>query len=257
MSERLKGKVALVTGAAQGIGEAIATLFAEEGARVAVTDIQSGEGEALASALRERGFEAAFFALDVADEDAWRDVCARAQEAFGDITVLANNAGVGVPRKGDGAAYTIAELALTDWERVMRINAAGVFLGTKHVLPQMIAAGGGSIVNISSITGMVGSRTTAYGASKGAVRVFTKSTAIEYAAQNIRCNSIHPGAVETPILERMKRDADLYAANRARHPLGRFGTPREIALGALYLASDEASFVTGAELAIDGGLTAQ
>ena len=248
---RLDGKVSLVTGAARGVGKAVAVLFAREGARVVVTDILAEAGAAVAEEIVLAGGEALFIKLDVAREDEWETAITQTARRFGRLDILVNNAGI-------IRATPIEYMTLEEWEVVMAINAGGAFLGTKHVVPLMRRSGGGAIVNISSTTGLVGSgRGAAYGTSKAAVRVFTKYTAAQHAKDGIRANSIHPGPVDTELISEWIGTPEGRRASTARVPLGRIGTVDDVAYGALFLASDEASFITGAELIMDGGLTAQ
>ena len=242
---RLEGKVALVTGGARGIGEAIVRLFAKEGAKVVIGDILEKEGEATAEDVRREGGEARFIRLDVTAEDNWQQAVKAVEDRYGKLNVLVNNAGL-VDREA------IEDTPLELWEQIMAVNITGVFLGTKHVIPAMRRAGGGSIINISSAFGLIGtSNRPAYTASKGGVRLFTKATAIEHATEGIRANSIHPGFVLTPMT------ANYRVAERiALTPMGRLATPEDIAPGALFLASDDSRFMTASELVIDGGLTA-
>lgn len=255
MPGRLQGKVALITGGSSGIGEATARLFAREGAKVVIADTQVEKGQQVASAIRAEGGEAAFVQADVSlDADA-KQMVGFTVARHGRLDVLFNNAGIESPKPE-------VETSESEWDRVMAVNAKGVFLGTKHAIEAMRRSGGGSIINTSSIFGLVGSPGfAAYHASKGAVRLFTKSTALAHAKDNIRANSIHPGVIETPMLaEVIASEPDAEAARTEwmkGEPLGRFGRPEDIAFGALYLASDESSFVTGTELVIDGGWTAQ
>ena len=248
---RLDGKVALISGAAQGIGAACARLFATEGACVAVGDILETEGRQVVKELVDGGAEAIFVRLDVTSESQWNQAVSSTVERFRRLDVLVNNAGV------SAGTMMVEDTSPEEWDRVMDVNAKGVFLGTKYAIPEMRKAGGGSIVNISSTAGLVGNPTSAaYSASKGAVRLFTKATAIQYAGEGIRANSVHPGTIETlmtaPLLA-----TEAYRRNRLeRTPLARIGRPEDVAYGALYLASDESSFVTGSELVIDGGRTA-
>ena len=248
---RLQGKVAIITGGARGQGAAEARMFVREGARVVFGDILDDEGRQVEAEIAAAGGEAVYVRLDVTDEDAWREAVGTAVSRFGKVDILVNNAGIASWDAGDDA--TVA-----DWDRIMEVNAKGVFLGTKAVIPAMRAAGGGSIINISSISGMVGQTNIhpGYNASKGAVRVLTKSTAVQHAAEGIRCNSIHPGPVKTPMTERGWSDPEWLQAMRRRTPLGRYADPNEIAYGVLFLASDESSFMTGSEMVIDGGVTA-
>ncbi|MCH8297880.1 MAG: glucose 1-dehydrogenase [Chloroflexi bacterium] len=248
---RLNGKVALITGAARGQGAAEARLFAQEGAKVVLADVLDQEGSVVAAEIAEAGGDALYVHLDVTNEDDWDRAIQSAVSSFGKIDILVNNAGIW--RRGH-----VLETSSEQWDLVLGVNAKGVFLGTKAAILEMRKAGGGSIINISSTAGLVGSRTSsAYSASKGAVRLFTKSTAIQYAAEGIRANSIHPGPIDTDMGDQVWPDADSRERAVARTALARMGTPQDIAYGALYLASDESSFVTGAELVIDGGLTAQ
>jgi NAD(P)-dependent dehydrogenase (short-subunit alcohol dehydrogenase family) len=250
---RLAGKVALISGGARGMGAEEGRLFAREGARVVLGDVLDAEGEAVAAAIGAQGGEALFVHLDVTREADWERAVAATEARFGRLDVLVNNAGVG------GAGVPIDRTPVEAWDRVMEVNAKGVFLGTRAVVPAMRRAGGGSIVNISSQLGLVGTEhsTAQYIASKGAVRLFTKATALQYARERIRCNSVHPGPIVTPMTEARRADPATRALMESRIPLGRYGEPGEVALGVLYLASDEASFVTGSELVIDGGWTAQ
>ena len=254
---RLDGKVALISGGARGQGAVEARLFAREGAKVAIGDILVAEGRQVEAEINENGGECLFVHLDVTCEEDWVQAVQSTVARFGRLNVLVNNAGIGSTRGPDGQRVSIENLTEGQWDRVMDVNAKGVFLGTKYAIPEMRKAGGGSIINISSIAGLVGSTTGAYGASKGAVRIFTKSTAIQYANQGIRANSVHPGVIETDMTADMLNDEEGRQASLARHPIGRLGTSEDVAYGVLYLAADESSFVTGSELVIDGGLTAQ
>ena len=254
---RLEGKVALISGGARGQGSVEARLFTLEGAKVAIGDILEAEGKQVEAEINESGGECLFLRLDVTSEEDWAQAIGATVARFGKLDVLVNNAGIGSTRGPDGQRVSIEDLSGSQWDRVMGVNAKGVFLGTKYAIPEMRKAGGGSIVNISSIAGLVGGTTAAYGASKGAVRIFTKSTAIQYANDGIRANSVHPGVIETDMTAGMLMDEAGRQSSVARHPIGRLGTSEDIAFGVLYLASDESSFVTGSELVIDGGLTAQ
>ena len=249
---RLEGKVAIITGGARGQGATEARMFAQEGARVVIGDIRDELGVQVEAEIRELGGEAVYLHLDVTSEDDWQRAIDTAEQQFGKVDVLVNNAAI-VLRKD------IEETTGEDWDNIMEINAKGVFLGTRAVIPAMRRAGGGSIINISSISGLVSIGPPAYVATKGAVRLFTKSTAIQYAAENIRANSIHPGSVDTD----MRREGlgsqtpEEIQARIDNIPLGRVGTTEDISYGALFLASDESSFMTGSELVIDGGYTAK
>ena len=248
---RLEGKVALITGAARGQGAAEARLFAQEGAKVILADVSDPEGIAVAAEIAEAGGDAIYVHLDVTDESQWDAAVQSAVTSFGKLDILVNNAGIW--RRGH-----VMETSSEQWDDIMDVNAKGVFLGTKSAIPEMRKAGGGSIVNISSTAGLVGSKTSsAYSASKGAVRIFSKSTAIQYASEGIRANSIHPGPIDTDMGDQVWPDSTSREASISRTALSRIGTAQDIAYGALYLASDESSFVTGSELVIDGGVTAQ
>jgi NAD(P)-dependent dehydrogenase (short-subunit alcohol dehydrogenase family) len=254
---RLAGKVALISGGARGQGAVEARLFAREGAKVVIGDLLEEAGRQVEAEINASGGACLFVRLDVTREEDWQRAVEATIARFGTLNVLVNNAGIGSTRGPNGQPVAIENLTEAQWDRVMEVNAKGVFLGTKYALPEMRKAGGGSIINISSIAGIVGGQTTAYGASKGAVRLLTKATAIQYAREGIRCNSVHPGVIETPMTARMLADEAQRQANIARHPIGRLGQAEDVAYGVLYLASDESAFVTGSELVIDGGLTAQ
>ncbi len=248
---RLAGKVALISGGARGMGATEARVFVQEGAKVVIGDILEEEGRQTEAAINEGGGECVFVRLDVTDELAWAEAVATAVNRFGKLDILVNNAGIGI-------VNNVEDTTAEEWDLVMDINAKGVFLGSKAAIPALREAGGGSIVNISSIAGITGGRTSSYAASKGAVRLLTKSTAIQYAHDGIRCNSVHPGVIETPMTLPIMLDTEAgREQHAARHPMGRIGQPEDIAYGVLFLASDEASFMTGSELIIDGGLTAQ
>ena len=252
MAGRLDGKVALVTGGASGIGAETSRLFAREGAKVAITDLNDDGGRAVATEIGD----AAFYArLDTRNEAEWQTVVEQSVDTYGRLDILVNAAGV-PGRRTDGGSTRIDEQELEDWNRVMDVNSTGIFLGMKTVIPEMRKAGGGSIVNISSIYGLVGSpNSAAYHASKGAVRLATKSAALQYAAENIRVNSVHPGIVTTGMNREINEDPVLSVPRLAATPMGRFGQPIDIANGCLFLASDESGWMTGAELVIDGGYT--
>ena len=249
---RLNGKVAIVSGGARGQGAAEARLFAQEGAKVVVGDVLDEEGKKVEAEIAEAGGEITFVHLDVTSEADWENVVQTAINSFGRLDILVNNAGI-LLRKG------VEETTGDEWDRIMDVNAKGVFLGTKAAIPAMRDAGGGSIINISSVAGLVGNQfgSTAYSSSKGAVRLLTKSTAIQYASENIRCNSVHPGLIETDMTRETLDNPEQMPIRMSRIPIGRVGTVNDIAYGVLYLASDESSYVTGSELVIDGGSTAQ
>ncbi|HEX5215655.1 MAG TPA: glucose 1-dehydrogenase [Vicinamibacterales bacterium] len=253
---RLNGKTALVTGAALGIGRAACLRMAGEGARVAVTDLRESDGREVVAQIERDGGRAAYWQLDVSREAEAQRVIGEVVSTFGAVDVLVNNAGI------SGVSKPTHEITEAEWDALMAVNVKGVFFCTKHVLPHMIRAGGGSIVNLSSIYGLVGAPDAPpYHASKGAVRLMTKTDALLYAPNKIRVNSIHPGFIWTPMVENFTNAAPDPAKARqavaAKHPLGHMGDPDDIAWGIVYLASDEARFVTGAELVIDGGYTAQ
>jgi cyclopentanol dehydrogenase len=249
---RLDGRVALISGGARGQGAAEARLFAREGASVALGDILDNEGMKVEAEIRELGGEATYVHLDVTTEKDWRMAVDLIESKYGKLNILVNNAGISL------GTLPIEEITVEDWEHLMTVNVTGVFLGTKLAIPAMRRAGGGSIVNISSTAGIVGiGRSAAYTASKGAVRLFTKATAIQHAKDKIRCNSVHPGPVNTPFLQELLDNPVRLQERLSRVPLGRLATPEDIAYGVLYLASDEASYVTGSELVIDGGTTAE
>jgi NAD(P)-dependent dehydrogenase (short-subunit alcohol dehydrogenase family) len=246
---RLDGKVALISGAARGLGEAQALLLAREGARLVVTDVLADAGRQLAGQITAAGGDAVFAELDVTSEAGWQDVVALAVQRYGTVNVLVNNAGVALRR-------TLEHTTEAEWDHVLGVNLKGPFLGTKTVIPVMRQAGGGSIINISSASGIIASTGAAYGASKGAVRLLTKSVALTYARDGIRCNSVHPGPMDTEVNREAQLDTAKWAERMRNVPLGRIGKPAEVAYGVLYLASDESSYVTGSELVIDGGSTA-
>jgi NAD(P)-dependent dehydrogenase (short-subunit alcohol dehydrogenase family) len=254
---RVQGKVALVTGGRRGIGKAVAILLAAEGARVVITDRKPEGSEAVIAAIEKAGGEALFLDHDVAREEDWTRVIEKTLERFGRLDVLVNNAGV-------GAGKNIEEISLDDWRWVMSVNLDGVFLGTQQAIRAMKAGGGGSIINMSSIEGLVGDRRLpAYDASKGGVRLLTKSAALHCAraGYNIRINSVCPGFLDSRMVDGfLGAQTDPQQARReleAMHPLGHLGTPEDAAYAVLYLASDESKFATGTELIIDGGYTAR
>ena len=255
---RLEGKVALISGAAAGLrgelmgfGGASAWMFLREGARVMLGDINEELGERSASQMRDDGYDAAFVRLDVTREQDWIDAVKATVDAFGKLDVLVNNAGI-------GGQQNVEDTTVEIWDGQMNVHAKGAFLGMKHARPEMRRAGGGSIVNISSINGLIGSPTsTAYHAAKAAVRLLTKNAAMQYAGESIRVNSVHPGYALTPMTESSFSVQEHFDSRVALVPMGRMCSADEIANGILYLASDESSFVTGSELVIDGGMTAQ
>ena len=234
------------------MGAAEARLFAKEGAKVILGDILEDQGRQVEAEINEGDGEALFVKLDVTREEDWERAVKATVRRFGKLNVLVNNAGI----SGAGKAESLPR---SDWERIMEVNSTGVFLGTKAVLAEMRKAGGGSVINISSQLGIVGGDAShpAYQASKGAVRILSKNIAVQYAKDNIRCNSVHPGPIETPMSADRRRDPAFMKSLIAKVPMGRIGQPEEVAYGVLYLASDEASYVTGTELVIDGGWVAQ
>ena len=242
---RLKGKVAIISGATRGIGEAQAKLFAAEGCKVIIGGRSECDGNRVESEIRDMGGDCIFVPLEVTKASDWRNAIDSAIRRYDKLDILVNNAGV-IDR-------TLLEDMTEDaWDNVMNVNLKGVFLGTKLVVPEMRRIGGGSIVNMSSVSGILALGFPSYNASKGAIRVFTKNIAVEYAKDNIRVNSIHPGVIDTPMTQvggQAERSANLQSV-----PMGRVGNPEEVAFGALFLASDESSYMTGAEMVIDGGV---
>jgi 3(or 17)beta-hydroxysteroid dehydrogenase len=252
--DRVKGKVAIITGGGGGLGKAQAVLLAREGAKVVVTDLDEAHGQSVAEEIEENGGEAIFIKHDVSSEDQWKNVINETLKKFGKLDILVNNAGVIIFKN-------IHDTSLDEWRWLMSINLDGVFLGTKYAMEAMKKSGGGSIVNLSSAAGIIGTLdTSAYHASKGGVRIFTKAAALECSKAgydyNIRVNSVHPGVMKTSMVEGLMEDEEKRKAALSWHPIGRFGEPEDVAYGVLYLASDESSFVTGTELVIDGGWTA-
>lgn len=246
---RLKRKVALITGGAKGIGKQTAKLFAHNSSIVIVSDVLFNEGQKTINSIQEQGGKAKFFYHDVSKEEQWRDLVEEVLSCYGSIDVLINNAGVVNPAG-------LLETDNTLWDSIMNINAKGVFLGMKHVVPAMLEKRSGAIVNLSSMWGIVGAGSAlAYQASKGAVRTMTKSVATEYAAKGIRVNSVHPGIIATDMVI---NDTPFKIREKiiANTPMGRMGTPEEVANLLLFLASEESSYITGGEFLIDGGFTA-
>ena len=248
---RLQGKVALITGGAHGMGAEEARLFAREGAKVVIADIREDDARKVEAEIAEAGGEAMVLMLDVSQEDQWQSSVAAIVAKFGKLDILVNNAGI----SGSGEK----DIASTDsWDRLMDINAKSVFLGMKHAIPEMERAGGGAIVNISSISGFVGQEAIhpGYNASKGAVRLVTKAAAVQHAKSGIRVNSVHPGMMPPMLTSFQAGDPNREAMNAAI-PMGREGEPIEVANAVLFLASDDASYITGTELLVDGGFTAK
>jgi len=254
--DRVKGKVAIITGSASGIGEAAALLLAKEGAKVVVADIDEVKGKKVAEDIRREGGESIFVRHDVTSEKDWSNLIENTLLEFGKLDVLVNNAGIQIIKE-------VEDLSLEEWRRLMSVNLDGVFLGTKHAIIAMKGNGGGSIINMSSVAGIIGTldNTSAYCASKGAVRLFTKAAALECSKAgrdyNIRINSIHPGVIETPLVAAMAEDEAVKERMESNHPIGFLGKPIDVAYAVLYLASDESRLVTGAEMVIDGGWSAR
>lgn len=256
--DRLKGKTCIVTGGSMGLGQACVERMADEGAAVAIFDVADPPGEALAQRLRDQGAAARYWHVDVTDERNVQSAVDEAAAHFGGLHCLVNNAGI------SGSTLPTHEVSEAEWDRVMAVNVKGVFFCTKHAIPHLKRAGRGSIINLSSIYGLVGAPDVpAYHASKGAVTLMSKTDAMLYAADRIRVNAIHPGYIWTPMVEHHLRASGATDMDAARaevghlHPLGHMGEPDDIAWGAVYLASDESKFVTGASLVIDGGYTAR
>ncbi len=246
---RLDGKVAIITGAASGQGALEVKMFAGEGAKVVATDVQEDLLKDVVDEVKKEGGDALAIKLDVTSEAEWKDVVNKTIETYGKLDILVNNAGIFIGGNAE-------ETTLDKWDKVMHVNATGTFLGIKYAIPEMRKAGGGSIVNISSISGILGFGAAAYNASKGAIRTLTKNVAADYAKDNIRVNSIHPGVVVTPMTDPLLNVQETRKSLEDMTPLPRLGEPKDIAYGALYLASDETSFMTGSELIIDGGVVA-
>lgn len=248
---RLEGKVALISGSANGMGETEARMFAREGAKVVVADILEEEGQQVAASIVGAGGEAQFIRLDVTSEDDWNEVVTTAVTRYGKLDILVNNAGISGSADPD-------LLSTANWDQLMAINAKGVFLGMKTAIPEMQKAGGGAIVNISSISGFIGQDYIhmAYNASKGAVRIMTKSAAVQYAKDGIRVNSVHPGMMPPMLTSVASADPERRRQRLSLVPMGRAGEREEVGYAVLFLASDEASYITGTELVVDGGYLA-
>ena len=250
---RLDGKVAFISGGARGMGATEAKLFDSEGAAVVFGVVLEKEGQRTEAEIIDSGGKGIFIHLDVASEKSWEKAISTTTDKFGKLNILVNNAGV------SGRAL-IEDTSVEEWDRIMDVNAKGTFLGTKAALPELKKADGASIINISSQLGIVGSDlgvSAAYQASKGAVRLLTKATALEYASEGIRCNSVHPAPVNTELTAVSRENPEVFAKTKSNIPMGRFAEPMEIAKAVLYLASDESSFMTGSELVVDGGWTAR
>ena len=248
---RLEGKVALISGSANGMGETEARLFAREGAKVVVADVLEEQGQYVAASIVEAGGEAQFIRLDVTNEDDWKEVVTTAVTRYGKLDILVNNAGISGSADPD-------LLSTANWDQLMAVNAKGVFLGMKTAIPEMQKAGGGAIVNISSIFGFIGQDYIhmAYNASKGAVRIMTKSAAVQYAKDGIRVNSVHPGMMPPMLTSVASADPERRRQRLSLVPMGRAGEREEVGYAVLFLASDEASYITGTELVVDGGYLA-
>lgn len=255
MGTRLHGKVAIVTGGASGIGAATCRLFVGEGARgVVIADVNDTAAKALEAELAQSGTRVLVRRLDVTQEDQWIETMGAVVAQYGRLDVLVNNAG----RGGPIARPTVEQTTEEAWDLMLATNAKGVFLGTKHAIPAMRRAGGGSIINVISVYALVGSPLgTAYSASKGAARAFTRTAAVQYASEGVRVNSVFPGFVDTPMTRDLHAQPGVREERTALTPLGRLAVPEDIAWGILYLASDESGYVTGSELVIDGGVTAR
>lgn len=255
--KRVEGKVAVITGGVLGIGRATSLLLAQEGAKVAVVDIKDKEGQDVIDEIAAFGGTAKFWHLDTTMENDVKSIFADIVREFGKIDILVNNAGI------SGVDKPTHEITEEEWDKVINVNVKGVFLCAKHAIPYMQKAGGGSIINMSSIYGLIGAGDIPpYHASKGAVRLMSKNDALHYAKDNIRVNSVHPGFIWTPLVEelgnRSPEGAEKFREHLdSLHPIGHIGEPDDIAYGVLYLASDESKFITGSELVIDGGYTAQ
>jgi len=253
---RVEGKVVIVTGGSHGIGKSACKMLAQEGAKVAVTDVKDHDGKDVAEAIQNDGGTAEYWHLDVSQEAEVKTVIQQIKEKWGKIDVLVNNAGISGPNQ------PTHEIEAKDWKSLLSINVDGVFFCTKHGVQAMIENGGGSIINLSSIYGIIGTTDLpAYHASKGAVRLMSKTDALLYAKDNIRVNSVHPGFIWTPLVEQfLQQQGDVEEGRKQLeqlHPVGHVGEPEDVAYGILYLASDESKFITGSELVIDGGYTAR
>ena len=248
---RLQGKVALITGSAHGMGEVEARMFAKEGARVVVADILEHEGSLLAAAMAAAGADATFVRLDVTRAEDWQEAVTTTVARFGKLDILVNNAGL-------SGTYTSDLMSVEAWDRLLEVNAKGVFLGLKYAIPAMQKGAGGAIVNISSISGFIGQEHIhmAYNASKGAVRLLTKAAAVQYAKDGIRVNSVHPGMLPAMLSAKASADPERRQQRLALVPMGREGRREEVGYAVLFLASDEASYITGTELVVDGGYLA-
>jgi NAD(P)-dependent dehydrogenase (short-subunit alcohol dehydrogenase family) len=248
---RLEKKTALISGAAQGLGAAMAARFAEEGALVFIGDLKADAGQAAAGEIIRAGGRAVFLTLDVTNEQSWIDALAAVEKEAGRLDILVNNAGINIREP-------IEEMKAENFDAMLAVNIKGPFLGTKHAIPLLRKSGGGSIINMSSVCGLIGHRytTEAYTVTKGALTLLTKTIAVRYAKDNIRCNSIHPSTVETDLVAERLKDPQFRSERLGEVPLGRLATAGDIANAALFLASDEAAFINGVALPVDGGTTA-
>ncbi|ETW98186.1 MAG: hypothetical protein ETSY1_19855 [Candidatus Entotheonella factor] len=255
MAGRLKGKVALITGGASGQGRMAAMMFAQEGAKIALSDMQEEGGMQTQHMVTENGGEALFVAADVSQEASAKQMVEAALQRYGRLDILYNNAGI----VGKGRDTDVANLEFDAWNQVIQVNLSGIFLGSKYAVPALIEAGGGSIINTASVAGMIGSPNSghAYAASKGGVIALTRAMAVKYAANHIRVNAICPGTIYTPMTDHLVDDQERLQVIEAQHPLGYLGKAEDIVYMALYLASDESSWVTGGVFPVDGGRTAQ
>ncbi|MCL2318453.1 MAG: SDR family oxidoreductase [Treponema sp.] len=248
---RLEGKTALITGGAQGLGAAIASRFAEEGAVVCIGDLKADTGAVTVNAIKAKGGRAFFVTLDVTSEKSWIDAMATVIKEAGKLDVLVNNAGINIREP-------IEEMKVENLDTMLAVNVKGPFLGCKHAIPLFRKAGGGSIINMSSVCGLIGHRytTEAYTVTKGAVTLLTKTVAVRYAKDNIRCNSIHPSTVDTPLMQELFKIPGRREERLGEVPLGRLATAQDVANAALFLASNEAAFINGVAFPVDGGTTA-
>ena len=244
MKKRLEGKTALITGGARGMGAEEARLFAHEGARVIVADILEADGHKLVSELNGNGYDATFHRLDVTDAEGWSRVTDEVLESHGGLDILINNAGINLRQQ-------LSDMTIEEWDRLLAVNLTGPMLGIRYCAPLMKRRGGGAIVNVGSLAGMMGHPTTGYSSAKWGLRGLTKSAALEFARFRIRVNAMHPGLVETPILD---KNSPFFRALVDVTPMHRPGQPGELANVALFLASDESSFITGVDIPVDGGL---
>ena len=248
---RLNGKVVLISGAAQGLGAAMARRFAEEGAVVFSGDLKAGEGNHTVEEIRAKGGRAFFISLDVTSEQSWVDALSALVREAGRLDTLVNNAGINIRQ-------SIEQMDVENLDAMLAVNVKGPFLGTKHAIPLLRSSGGGSLINISSVCGLVGHAftTEAYTMTKGAITLLSKSIAVRYAKDNIRCNSIHPSTVDTPLMQELFKDPAKKAERLSEVPLGRLATEADVAAAAVFLASDEAAFLNGVALPVDGGTAA-